>query len=69
MQKFVKIHETGRAEKLGETLTFVGKQLKMIEQGFTLEGNKRVVEALIKDAQVEHAKRVDTANYCELHAR
>ena len=33
----------------------------MIEHGFTLEGNKRVVEALIKDAQVEHAKRVDTA--------
>ena len=36
LQKFIKIHETGRAEKPGETLTFVGKPLKMIEQGFTL---------------------------------
>ena len=65
----IKIHETGRGEKTGDTLTFVGKLLTLTDVGYLIQGSKKVIDATIETARVEKSKKVDTPLVAYTHGQ
>ncbi len=56
----VVMRDTGRAIKTGDEVEFVGRKITLIQDGFEIQGSLKVVESIIKDAQVSQCKRSDT---------
>ena len=65
----IKIHETGRGEKTGDTLTFVGKLLTLTDVGYLIQGSKKIIDATIETARVEKSKKVDTPLVAYTHGQ
>ena len=60
MQQKMKLREVGRLEHSGDHCTFLNKQVRRTETGFTIMGNPKIAQALVERAGVANTKFMGT---------